>query len=450
MVAKLKPPQIVAISFFAAIVVGTLLLSLPFSVKNGQHLSFVDTIFTATSATCVTGLIVKDTGSFFSPFGKAIIFMLIQIGGLGIMTFSTLFAIVLGRKLTLKHNIVIQRALNQQKVEGVKHLIKYILLIAFGVELMGALCLFLRWTHTKSWSTQETLFNAIFHSVSAFCNAGFSFFQTSFSEYLGDPYINTIMITLIFLGGIGFIVVLDLPKFFSFGNPVKQISVQTKMALTISFILIAVGALFIFFIERNNALSGFSLKERFFASLFQAVTARTAGFNTIDIKSFLPSTMLIIMLLMFIGASPGSTGGGIKTCTFGVLIAAMLSIIYNKEKVSIFKRTIPTEVIRRALIVVFLAILWIVLVTVILLLTEQRYLESSKEGFVKVLFEVISAFGTVGLSTGLTPHLSVIGKILVSITMFLGRVGPLTIALSIVSKKDKIIYSYPEERIMVG
>ena len=448
--AKVKPPQIVALSFFCAIVIGTILLSLPLAVEEGNSISFLDSLFTATSATCVTGLIVKDTGTFFSPFGKGVIFLLIQIGGLGIMTFSTLFAIVLGRKLTIKENVIIHRALNQQKVEGLKDLIKYILLITFGVELVGAACLFFRWSHTENWSMHETLINSIFHSVSAFCNAGFSFFSDSFTKYAQDPYINIIMMLLIFLGGIGFIVILDIPKLFSFGKPIRRVSVQAKLALTISLVLITLGTLFILFTERNNALSGLPLGDRIFASLFQAITPRTAGFNTIKIGALLPQTMFLMILFMFIGASPGSTGGGIKTCTFGVVLATMFSMMNNKNRVSVFKRTIPKEVVHKALVVFSLALAWVFCATMIMLFTERGYLQGIEQGFMRVLFEVTSAFGTVGLSTGITPHLSSLGKMLIIVTMFVGRIGPLTVALSVALRQDKIMFTYPEERIMVG
>jgi len=447
---RLKPPQIIILSFLCAIVIGTILLSLPFAVKDGNKISLVDSLFTATSATCVTGLIVKDTGSFFSPFGKIVILVLFQIGGLGIMTFSTLFAIALGRKLTIRENVVIRRALNQQKVENLKDLIKYVLAITLGVEFIGAALLFLRWTRTENWTLTDTLFKSVFHSISAFCNAGFSLFSTSFSRFFSDPYINIVMISLIFIGGIGFIVILDLPKLFAFRKGFTKINIQTKMVLTVSIILIVIGALAIFFMERNNVLAGSTFKDRIFASLFQSFTSRTAGFNTVNIANMLTPTLLVIVFLMFIGASPGSTGGGIKTCTFGILFATVGAMLRNKDRVSVFKATIPKEVIRKALVVFFLAITWIFLSAVALSFIEQTRLGNSDNYFMKILFEVTSAFGTVGLSTGITPHLSAFGKILIIVTMFVGRIGPLTAALAIALQQEKAIYTYPEEGVMVG
>lgn len=447
---RLKPPQIIILSFLCAIVIGTILLSLPFAVKDGNKISLVDSLFTATSATCVTGLIVKDTGSFFSPFGKIVILALFQIGGLGIMTFSTLFAIALGRKLTIRENVVIQRALNQQKVENLKDLIKYILAITLGVEFIGAALLFLRWTRTENWTLADTLIKSVFHSISAFCNAGFCLFSTSFGRFFSDPYINIIMISLIFIGGIGFVVILDLPKLFAFRKGFTKINIQTKMVLTVSIVLIIIGALSIFFMERNNVLAGSTFKDRIFASLFQSFTSRTAGFNTVNIGNLLTPTLLVIVFLMFIGASPGSTGGGIKTCTFGILFATVNAMLHNKDRVSVFKATIPKEVVRKALVVFFLAITWIFLSAVALLFIEQARLGNSGNYFMKILFEVTSAFGTVGLSTGITPHLSAFGKILIIVTMFVGRIGPLTAALAIALQQEKVIYTYPEERVMVG
>ncbi|MFH1790572.1 MAG: TrkH family potassium uptake protein [Candidatus Omnitrophota bacterium] len=450
MAGTLRPPQIVALSFFVVILAGAALLYMPFSVNDGSRISLIDSVFTATSAVCVTGLVVKDTGAFFSFAGKAVMLTLIQIGGLGIMTFSTLFAIIMGRKLTLKDNIVIQKALNQQRIEGLRHLIKYILLITFSVELLGAACFFLRWVFVYKAPPAEAFISSVFHSVSAFCNAGFSLFGNSFTAYAGDPYINLIMITLIFFGGIGFLVIHELPKCFMLRSPVRHISVQTKMALSVSLTLIVLGSLFILLLENNNAFSGMPVKDKLLASVFQSVTTRTAGFNTVDINGLLRPTLMGMMFLMFIGASPGSTGGGIKTCTFGVLLAGMASIISRRGEVTAFRRTIPAEVMNRALAIVFIAASWIFFATMVLLITEREYLTHVKDGFMRVLFEVTSAFGTVGLSTGITPYLSIPGKILISITMFVGRVGPLTVALSVALDNAKPVFKYPEERIMVG
>jgi len=446
---RLKPPQIVVFSFLVAILIGTALLCLPLSAAGGKRTPLIDSLFTATSATCVTGLIVRDTGTYFSGFGKLVILVLVQMGGLGIMTFSTLFAILLGRKLTIKDDLVIQRTMAPNKVQNLTTLIKYILLITLGIEFIGASCLALRWARISDWSPGQIITNSIFHAISAFCNAGFSLFSTSFTEFLGDPYINTAMILLIVLGGIGFIVALELPHLI-IKKPFRNISMQTKVALTVSLCLIIFGASTFFIIESNNTLTGLSTNKKILGSLFQSVTTRTAGFNTLNIGSLAVPTLFIMIFLMFIGASPGSTGGGIKTCTFGVLLATLSSMIKNRDRVSMFKRTIPKEVVRKSMVLLFLALGWIFLAVILLSAVEYRKAFLMDNFFLRILFEITSAFGTVGLSTGITPTLGTAGKLIVICTMFAGRIGPLTLALAIALQTDKANYTYPEEKIMIG
>ncbi len=449
MLRKLNPPQVVVISFLVAILIGAALLSMPFATESGKRIPLIDSLFTATSATCVTGLIVRDTGAYFSGFGKLVILILLQMGGLGIMTFSTLFAILLGRKLTIKDDVVIQRTITANKVQNLSTLIKYILFIALGIEFLGAAFLALRWLRITDWPIGKVLVNSVFHAVSAFCNAGFSLFSTSFSSFAGDIYINLIMIFLIILGGIGFLVIMELPYFIK-KKPFRRISIQTKVALTISLSLILAGALFFFFVERNNAIATLSAKDQILSSFFQSVTTRTAGFNSINISSLATPTLCFFALLMFIGASPGSTGGGIKTCTFGVLLATGFSMIKNRDRVSLFKRTIPKEVVRKSLIVLFLALGWIFTAVLLLTLVEYKKGAALDNFFLRMFFEVTSAFGTVGLSTGITPTLTAAGKLIIIFTMFAGRVGPLTLALAIALQSDKVSYTYPEEKIMIG
>ncbi|MCQ9206923.1 MAG: TrkH family potassium uptake protein [Omnitrophica bacterium] len=449
MLRKLNPPQIIVVSFLFAILVGTVLLSMPFAQAKGMRTPLIDSLFTATSATCVTGLTVRDTGAYFSGFGKLIILTLVQMGGLGIMTFSTLFAILLGRKLTIKHDVVIQRTMAPNNVQNLSTLIKYILFITIGIEFLGALALALRWIKVSDWSLGEICANSIFHAVSAFCNAGFSLFSASFTAFLGDPYINVIMILLVLIGGIGFIVVLELPRMVK-RQPFRRVSIQAKVALTVSFSLIIIGAVAFFLVERNNALNGLSSGEKILGSIFQSVTTRTAGFNTLDIGNLAVPTLCFFIILMFIGASPGSTGGGIKTCTFGVIIATVFSMLKNRDRVSMFKRTIPKEVVRKSLVILFLAVAWIFVAVILLTLVEYRKSSLMGSFFLRMIFEIVSAFGTVGLSTGITPTLSVAGKLIVIVTMFAGRLGPLTLALAIALQEDRTTYTYPEERIMIG
>jgi len=449
MLKKLNPPQVVAISFLAAILIGTVLLCMPFAAKSGERMPVIDSLFTATSATCVTGLIVKETGTYFSWFGKSVILVLLQMGGLGIMTFSTLFAILLGRKLTIKEGVVIQRTMAGGRVQNLNALIKYILFITFGIELLGTACLAARWTKTMDWSAGKVLVNSVFHAVSGFCNAGFSLFPGSFSAFEADPYINVTMIALIMLGGIGFIVVMELPRIIN-RKPTRSFSIQAKMAISISIGLILIGALLFFLIENDNTMAHLSFKNKIFGSIFQAVTTRTAGFNTLNITNLAPPTLCLFIFLMFIGASPGSTGGGIKTCTFGVLLAAGYSMFKNRDRISIFRRTIPKEVVRRALLVFFLGLGWIFIAVFLLTISELKESVYIDNFFLRSLFEITSAFGTVGLSTGITPTLSAAGKLIVILTMFVGRVGPLTLALAVAFQSERAVYKYPEEKVMIG
>lgn len=448
---KLKPPQLVALSFLITIVIGTLLLSLPAANNVDGGVSFIDSVFTATSAACVTGLIVRDTPVDWSPFGKAVIFLLFQAGGLGIMTLSTFFAVVLGRKFTLSQNVIIQREHAQQRVYGAKELIKYIVGLTIIVELAGAALLFLRWSHTQPWPLRERITKSLFHSVSAFCNAGFSLFSDSFMGFKGDVYINIIMICLIFLGGIGFVVILDLFKgvFSIRAYRIPRLSLQSKIALITSLILIVAGAVAILAIEKDNVLGGMTVKEKVLGSVFQAVTPRTAGFNTLPISRFAPATLMALILLMFIGASPGSTGGGIKTCAFAIVMATAWTMGKNRDKVFMFGKTIPRDIVRRAILIFIMALIWIFSVTFLFTIFEKGNLGAGNI-VIRSLFEVTSAFGTVGLTTGITPHLSAVGKILIIITMFAGRIGPLTLALAVALKEDKADYTYPEEKVMVG
>jgi len=448
---RLKPPQVVALSFLTAIAVGTLLLSLPAASAVDGGVGLIDRIFTATSATCVTGLIVRDTPGDWSPFGQAVIFILFQAGGLGIMTLSTFFAVLLGRKLTLKDNLVIHSALDHDRVYGTKGLIKYIVGLTIIAELAGAALLFLRWDCTQSWPLHEKITRSVFHAVSAFCNAGFSLFSDSFTGFGSDIYINLIMIFLIFLGGAGFIVILDLLKgVFSIREYKRpRFGLQSKIVLIVSAVLIIGGALAILGLENGNALAGMPVRDKVMGSVFQSVTARTAGFNTLPISRFAPPTLMVLALLMFIGASPGSTGGGIKTCTFAIVAATAVTMGKNRDKVFMFGKTVPRSIVRRALLIFILALAWIFLAAVLFAAVEKGNL-GSENIMIRSFFEVTSAFGTVGLTTGITPHLSTIGKIIIIITMFVGRIGPLTLALAIALKEEKLDYAYPEEKVMVG
>ncbi|NQT33412.1 MAG: hypothetical protein HQ594_07060 [Candidatus Omnitrophica bacterium] len=446
---RLNPPQLLILSFLCAILIGTVLLTLPVATQGAGRLSAVDSLFTATSATCVTGLCVKDISSTFTLFGKSVIFILFQIGGLGIMTFSTLFAVMLGRKLGFLEADTIKVTLDNRSIMGIKKLIFYILGITMAAETIGAAGLFFRWRIITDWGVFETLKRAVFHSVSGFCNAGFSLFSDSLMKFEPDPFINLIMISLIFFGGIGFIVIMDILGFFRKTGGIRRVSLQTKMVLIVSITLILFGAISIFVFEKNNILAAMSMPQRLWGVFFQSVTARTAGFNTLPIAEFTIPSLLVLIFLMFIGASPGSTGGGIKTCTFALVAAAVYAMFKNQKRVMMFGRTFPRHIIRHAFVIFFLALSWIFVFTIVI--TYLRNGNTASDGtFISSLFEVVSAFGTVGLSTGITPDLDSISKLCITATMFAGRLGPLTLILAVAFRETKESFVYPEESVMVG
>lgn len=432
-----------AISFIGAILLGTVLLLLPFSTHSG-HISLVDALFTSTSAICVTGLTVTDIATNFTPFGQTVIMVLFQLGGLGIMTFSTLILLVSGRKISIQDKIIIQSGYHHTSAMNVKYLIRTIFLYTIVIESVGTALLFLQWH--KRFPGIKGLFHSLFHSISAFCNAGLSLFSDSFVSFRDDLWINIILILLIVLGGLGFLVLSE--SFHIFPNMLRRrkikISLHSKMVWTVTFFLIGFSLALFLLIEWNKSLEGFSVKEKILSSLFQVITPRTAGFNTMDLNSLEFSTIFLLILLMFVGASPGSTGGGVKTSTVGVIFASLKSKIAGRESVNLFYRTLPLELIMRAFILVTLSMGLIFLSSFALFLTQ--YGMSMKE----IFFEVFSAFGTVGLSLGITANLTAAGKVVIVITMFIGRIGPLTLLYAFSRKKALGKFEYVEETVMIG
>jgi len=443
-----KAPRAILIGFMCAVLLGSLLLYLPISRAQGHQISYIDSLFTATSAICVTGLTVQNISSCFSPFGKMLILILMQIGGLGIVVFSVLLAIILGRKIALTDNVIVQTTLDNTGIQGIKYLILSVIGLTLLIELIGALFLFLRWQAMGLWSLKERIVHSIFNSISAFCNAGFALFPDNFEFFRGDSCTNLVIMLLIFFGGLGFLVLIDIIRFFTAPKKYpKRLILQSKIVLLSSLLLIFVGALAIFFFDSQIALKGFSMKEKIYASAFQSVTARTAGFNTINIASLSDASKIFVILLMFIGASPGSTGGGIKTCTFVVLLASFFSIFRQEKEISIFKRTIPKDIFYRAFGIFFASLAVVIFISLLLSYVENHF---AGKDFLSIIFEVTSAFGTVGLSTGITPFLSNPGKLLIILTMFIGKVGPLTAGFAIATGKTKSLYKYSEEKVMVG
>lgn len=440
---SLSPPQILVFGFAAVILLGALLLTMPFASAEGRYTGFVDALFTATSAVCVTGLVVVDTGTYWSTAGQVIILALIQVGGLGFMTMATFIFLLLGKKIGLKTRLVMQASLNQDNLQGIVNLGKYVLIFTFVTEAIFALALALRWS--LDMDAPKAAWYGLFHSVSAFNNAGFDLFGAfrSLTGYVEDPVVTFSITTLIILGGIGFGVVMEMINFIKYRS---RPHTHTKLALVTTFILITAGTLLIYIFECHNTLEPLSGVGKMLASYFQSVTPRTAGYNTLDIAAMHGYTQFLIIVLMFIGASPGSTGGGIKTTTFATLAVSILSLSRGQTEATVFKRGISHDQVAKSAAILILSLTLVAAVSTALMITEQQ------DNFLKVLFETVSAFGTVGLTMGLTPELSTAGKILIIMTMFLGRLGTITMVLAFAqrSKKSPARIKYPRGNIMVG
>jgi len=446
----MHPGTILLSSYLVTIGVGTFLLLLPASTVTGA-ISFIDAIFTATSAVCVTGLIVVDTGSYFTVFGQYIILALIQLGGLGIMTISVTIFLMIGKKVSFKQRMAMQDLFAHTPREDINQLVKSILCFTVIAELTGILLLTLHWT--KEYPLTKALYMGVFHSVSAFCNAGFSLFTDSFMDYNSDIFLNVVICTLIIFGGIGFPVVYDIYKtvFRSQGKRVK-LSVQTKTVLITTGILILTGTAVFWSVEQNASIQGHSFSGRFLTSLFQSITCRTAGFNTINIATLGNATLAFMIFLMYVGASPGSCGGGIKTTTLAVLGKFAWSRMRNKIRVNIFKKSIPKDTVTKSISLVVISITIIVAAFFLLLLSTPENMDSGEHHsqFLSYFFEVVSAFGTVGLSMGATTQMTFPGKFLIIIMMLIGRVGVLTFSYLIAGVELTSGIEYAEENIMIG
>jgi trk system potassium uptake protein TrkH len=444
----MSPPQLLALSIAGLILFGSMLLALPAAAADGQRVRYVDALFTATSAVCVTGLIVVDTPTVFSPFGHGVILFLIQLGGLGYMTVSTVLAAALGRSITMQERLTLQEGLNADGLEGLVRFAVVVLKLSLAFELTGAAILAARW-----WSEMGTsaLWYGLFHAVSSFNNAGFALWSDSLVRWRGDVTVNLVITVLIICGGLGFFVLREVLQIRS--TRVK-LSLHTKVTLIASAALLALGTVAFYALEAANPRTlggGWPLAERLMAAWFQSVTARTAGFNTIDIGGMTEAALFLTMALMFIGAAPGSTGGGVKTTTFSITVAALWATVRGNADVTILRRRLAPEVVAKAFFVSLIAFLGLNVVAGILLITEGRSL-------LVTLFETTSAFGTVGLSTG--EHGSVVslsaffttgGKLLVALMMFMGRVGPLTLAFALARRATlEARIRYPEGKILIG
>ncbi|RMF58281.1 MAG: potassium transporter [Calditrichaeota bacterium] len=438
--------QMLVTGFGGIILLGTILLMLPWA-STTTPLSFVNALFTATSATCVTGLIVVDTATAFTLFGKMVILGLIQVGGLGIMTISTFLLYLIHGKLTLSSRGFLEETLSQSPMQHLRALLKTVFYATVSIEAIGTIILTVRFM--GEMPVYKAFFFGLFHSVSAFCNAGFSLFSDSLIGYQSDLIVNITIAILIILGGVGFVVLFELNQYRR--GEVRRLTLHSRLVLLFSFLLICSGAIIFWLLEMENSLKGHSFLSSLEISLFQSITARTAGFNTIDLAHLSNPTLFIMIILMFIGASPGSCGGGIKTTTFAVLLAFIRSRFYNQPAVNIFQRRIPSEAVSKAVTVAFFSVVLISLLTMFLLITELTGVshQESRGLFLEMLFEVTSAFGTVGLSLGVTPKLTALGKLLITFMMFVGRLGPITLAVA-VGNREKTNYFYAQEDVLIG
>ncbi|USK36530.1 TrkH family potassium uptake protein (plasmid) [Bacillus sp. F19] len=439
---RLDPPKILVLGFASIIFIGAILLTLPIATVDGKGLSFLNAIFTTTSATCVTGLVVVDTGSTFTRFGQLVILSLIQVGGLGFMTFATFFAFLLGKRISLQERLLLRESLNNISMEGIVRLAKRILIFTAIIEIVGGIILSFRFSFDMPIG--KAIYYGFFHAISNFNNAGFDLMGEfrSLTPYVEDPIVTLTVCVLIILGGIGFIVLNEIFEY----RKTHRFSLHTKIVLVTSLVLTLTGTVLVFLFEfgNNKTLQPLSYSGKVLASFFQSVTPRTAGSNTLNIPDLTQPTLFLIIFLMFVGASPGSTGGGIKTTTFATLLGTVWSQIKGKEDVNFFRNRIDLYTISKALTVTISGLFLVVIITMMLSITETG------KDFLMILFEATSAFGTVGLSMGLTPELSPIGRILIIFTMFAGRVGPLTIAFAIAMRRKPDTFRYPKGKIMIG
>lgn len=441
---KFKPAQLVLSSFAGIIFLGTFLLMLPVSTPDAVGLNFFDALFISTSATCVTGLSTLDINTSLSLFGQIVLLALMQIGGLSIMTLYASLAIFLGRSLRMKDRVVIQDLLDVSSAEELFAMILNIVKYTFIIELWGAIVLTVAFSF-EGYEFGEALYYGVFHAISAFCNAGFSLFSNSLENFSLSPLIHGTVMVLVTLGGLGFLVLKELSEIIYRKRRINRITLHTRIVLVTSFILTVFGAIFIFFSEFLGALDSYSLWGKMQTALFQSVTLRSSGFNTVPMSQFNIYTIYAMTLFMFIGGAPGSTAGGIKVTTLAILYQSIRSTLSTGKDVVIYDRKIPQLFIVKATAITFISIIIASFFILIMLKVEPNM------SFIGIFFETISASSTVGLSLGITGDLSIAGKLVMSLLMLIGRIGPLTLVLAIAQKYDSGgKFDYPDGRIMIG
>ena len=442
---NLRAVQVLAIGFILVILIGGVILSLPISSVDGKPTNLLDSIFTSTSAVCVTGLVVVDTGTHWNLFGQIIILLLIQIGGLGFMSFTTMLAIIMGKKITLRNRLIVQEAMNAFDIQGLVKMVKHVVGFTFCVELFGAIVLAIKFI--PKFGLGRGIYYGIFHSISAFCNAGFDLMgnYSSFTAYGSDTITILTISALLIIGGLGFAVWIDIYH----KKNIKRLTVHSKVVISTTIILLAVGTILFFALESSNSqtLGMFNLKDKIVNAFFASASPRTAGFNSISISDMTNESKFLSVMLMFIGGSSGSTAGGIKTSTFAIIILTVISVIKGREDTEVFGRRVEKDLVYKALVLFFMAFSMVAFVTMILCITEPN------ESFIDLLYETSSALGTAGLTTGVTQRLSTVGKVLIMINMYLGRVGLITVATSLTTNrkgKKGEKYKYPSGKILIG
>lgn len=444
---KRSPGEILVFGFAAVILLGALILNLPVSSANGESPGFLNCLFTATSSVCVTGLIVVDTGTYWSLFGQIVIVLLIQVGGLGFMSLMTIIFVLAGKRITIKNRLLLQSSVNSERVQGVVKFTKYIVCSALIIEAVGALLLMI--VFIPDYGVAKGIYFGIWHSISSFCNGGFDLLgdYQSFTRYVNNGLLTFTVCALIVLGGLGFAVTSELMNY----RYTKRLSLHSKIVLLTTAILIVVGSVLFFIFENNNpkTMADLPWYGKIFASVYQSITPRTAGSNTISQSGMTSTSKLLTMILMFIGGSPGSTAGGVKTTSIALLFVILFTVLTARKDVTCFKRRLTLDAIKRAVSMVLIAISIILVVTMMLLVIEPD------TDPVAIAFEVFSAYSTVGLTCDLTPTLHPLSKSILIIVMFIGRVGPLTIAYVITRKERKELenkgqFRLPEGNVLIG
>lgn len=447
---NIRPERVMVLGFMLVVLIGALLLTLPIAANDHRSVGFHNALFTATSAVCVTGLTVVDTADAFSMFGRIVILLLIQIGGLGFMVFATLLMVALGRRISLKNRVLIRESMNANSLAGMVRLSKWFALLALVIELIGACLLSIRFI--PMMGVRRGIWHSLFHAVSAFCNAGFDLLGgfRSLGQFQRDPLVLLTVATLVIIGGMGFAVITELlHNNFRF----HKLTLHTKLVISITVGLVVCGTVLILALEWGNPHTlgdpSMPFGDKLLNAFFQSTTLRTAGFSSLNQAELTDSAKLISVIFMFIGASPASTGGGVKTTTVGVVFLMVLSVIRGRDTVSCYGKQLPVATVRRALTIVIVSLGIVLVCTMLLSISEH----SKSKNMLDLMFEATSAFATVGLSSVNTPSLNQVSQALLIPVMFFGRVGPLTLALALASKLEnnpKNRIHYPEDKIMIG